>query len=163
MSGIDGKQITQHGLRLWLVALIAIVAFSALGLYVFLSTKTLPPIRHTDQLVVDRGRSIYASECASCHGVNLEGQPNWRVRLPSGKLPAPPHDAAGHTWHHTDEVLFDIIKRGPAAYPSGYATDMPAFNSRLSDQDIAATISFIKSTWTDSILRRQPRTNAQVR
>lgn len=160
---IDGKRITRHGLLPWLVTLGAIVAFSALGLYVFLSTKTLPPIRHTDRLVVDRGRSIYASECASCHGVNLEGQPSWRVRLPSGKLPAPPHDDAGHTWHHTDQVLFDIIKRGPSAYPSDYATDMPAFSSRLSDQDIAATISFIKSTWTDSILQRQLRTNAQAR
>jgi hypothetical protein len=27
-------------------------------------------------------------------------------RKPDGKLPAPPHDASGHTWHHADAQLF---------------------------------------------------------
>src|SRR5688572_13754832 len=52
------------------------------------------------------GRQIYDPHCASCHGQKLEGQPNWRIRLPTGRLPAPPHDAGGHTWHHTDDELF---------------------------------------------------------
>ena len=26
------------------------------------------------------GREVYAEHCASCHGINLEGQPNWRQR-----------------------------------------------------------------------------------
>ena len=28
------------------------------------------------------GRSLYAQHCAACHGVNLEGQPEWRKRKP---------------------------------------------------------------------------------
>ena len=26
-----------------------------------------------------------------------------------------PHDASGHTWHHADDLLFEIVKDGPAA------------------------------------------------
>src|SRR5690606_41977383 len=42
--------------------------------------------------VVEQGRQVYADQCASCHGANLEGQPDWRSPPPSGRLPAPPHD-----------------------------------------------------------------------
>jgi len=69
--------------------------------------------------VLAEGRQIYAGQCASCHGVGLEGQPDWRSPLPSGRLPAPPHDANGHTWHHPDDVLFRIVKEGTAAIVGG--------------------------------------------
>mgnify|MGYP005992120861 CR=1 FL=1 len=99
---------------------------------------------------IDRGRAIYADNCASCHGENLEGQPNWKSRLPSGRLPAPPHDASGHTWHHPDSVLFRITKEGPAAVVGGgYESDMPGFADVLSDEDIRAVLGFIKSTWPE--------------
>lgn len=111
----------------------------------------------SDARLVALGRTVYVRECAACHGANLEGQASWRVRLPSGRMPAPPHDASGHTWHHSDQVLFDITKRGPAAYPSGYQTDMPAYAERLSDREIGAVISYIKSTWPKDILARQQR------
>lgn len=104
---------------------------------------------------VEKGRTLYAKECAACHGANLEGQPNWRFRAASGRMPAPPHDPSGHTWHHGDQVLFNITKYGPAAYPSGYVTDMPAFADRLSDHEIAAIIAYIKSTWPNEIQARQ--------
>jgi S-disulfanyl-L-cysteine oxidoreductase SoxD len=160
---IEGARTTKHRLLPLVLALGVMALFSALGLYVYLSTEAIPSIRYADQQVVARGRNIYARDCASCHGTNLQGQPNWKVRLANGKLPAPPHDASGHTWHHSDKVLFDITRRGSAAYSNGYATDMPAFGSRLSDEDIAAVLAFIKSTWSDDILQRQLRTNAQVR
>ena len=67
---------------------------------------------HTRQPDLQRGAVVYADYCASCHGANLEGQPNWRSRMPNGKLPAPPHDANGHTWHHPDRQLFAITKYG---------------------------------------------------
>lgn len=55
------------------------------------------------------GKQIYLERCASCHGADLEGQPNWRERLPNGRLPAPPHDSTAHTWHHSDHQLFRIV------------------------------------------------------
>lgn len=107
---------------------------------------------------VAAGRRVYEAHCASCHGARLEGQANWRERRPDGKLPAPPHDASGHTWHHTDEALFKVTKGGLAAIAgAGYETDMPAFAGRLSDEEIWAVLAYIKSRWPQAILDRQPK------
>ena len=96
------------------------------------------------------GRAIYAAQCAACHGAELEGQPDWQTRLASGRLPAPPHDASGHTWHHPDGVLFRIVKEGTAAVVGGgYASDMPAFGGILSDDEIRAVLAYIKGTWPE--------------
>jgi len=94
-----------------------------------------------------QGRQVYADHCASCHGANLEGQPDWRRRNEDGRMPAPPHDASGHTWHHADRMLFTITKLGVGAVVPGYESDMPAFDGVLSDAEIAAALAFIKSTW----------------
>jgi mono/diheme cytochrome c family protein len=99
---------------------------------------------------VAAGGKRYAQHCASCHGVNLEGHPDWRRRLPNGRLPAPPHDESGHTWHHPDSVLFGITKNGlvPPYAPKGYESDMPAFGGKITDEEIWAVLAYIKSHWT---------------
>ena len=103
------------------------------------------------------GEKLYAQQCASCHGANLEGQPDWRKRLPNGRFPAPPHDASGHTWHHPDEVLFAITKHGlvPPYAPAGYESDMPAFGGKLSDQQIRAVLAYIESRWPPEVRKRR--------
>ncbi len=70
-------------------------------------------------------------------------------------MPAPPHDESGHTWHHPDRVLFAITRNGlvPPYAPEGYASDMPAYAGRLSDDEIWAVLAFIKSRWTDPEVR----------
>jgi len=95
------------------------------------------------------GRTLYDLHCASCHGLKLEGQPNWQKRLANGRMPAPPHDESGHTWHHTDEVLFAITKYGlvPPYAPPGYPSDMPAFAGTLSDREIRSVLAYIESHW----------------
>lgn len=153
VSGASAAGTRSH----WIMALVFLAAIVVAGLYYVLRPVGPPVIDHTNQSQIEKGRRIYLAECASCHGANLEGQANWRQRLPNGKLPAPPHDASGHTWHHTDQVLFDITKKGPAAYSGGYQTDMPAFANKLTDEDIAAVLAFIKSSWPIDIRRRQPK------
>lgn len=110
-----------------------------------------------DPSQVARGEAVYAQHCAQCHGVKLEGQPDWRRRKADGKLPAPPHDATGHTWHHPDKMLFEITRNGlvPPHAPQGYASDMPAFAGALSDADIWAVLAYIKSRWPADIRQRQ--------
>ena len=104
------------------------------------------------------GQRVYEAHCGSCHGAKLEGQSRWRERLPNGRLPAPPHDPSGHTWHHSDEALFRITKEGVAAIAGGnYQSDMPPFKGVLSDAEIWAVLAYIKSTWPESIRARQPR------
>lgn len=128
--------------------------------YLVFDRQRVLRIDPTDVAQVERGKRIYAEACASCHGSSLEGQPNWQRRMPNGRLPAPPHDASGHTWHHADEWLFRVTKYGAATYPSGYQTDMPAFEHRLKDEEIAASLAFIKSAWPTDIRIKQARMNA---
>jgi mono/diheme cytochrome c family protein len=106
------------------------------------------------------GADVYARRCASCHGARLEGQPNWRESLPGGKRRAPPHDETGHTWHHADRYLFDLIKGNVQRFaPPGQESDMPAFKGVLTDEEIWAVIAFIKSRWPEAIRKRHDRMN----
>ncbi len=115
-----------------------------------------------DTALITLGRTVYDTHCAHCHGIKLEGQPDWQTRLPNGRLPAPPHDPSGHTWHHPDDVLFAITRNGLAAVaPPGYESDMPAFKDVLSDREIVAALSFIKSTWPADIRRRHDGLNRE--
>ena len=78
------------------------------------------------------------------------GSRTGRHPLPSGRLPAPPHDAGGHTWHHPDDILFRIVREGTAAIVGGgYESDMPGFADLLSDAEIRAVLAYIKSTWPE--------------
>ncbi len=139
----------------WLLA--GAVAF-LVGAIIVAQRGTPAAIDPTDGMRVAAGKRIYDARCAACHGAKLEGQPNWRERLPSGRMPAPPHDASGHTWHHPDAVLFGIVKEGlvPGKFaPPRYESDMPAFGATLSDDDIRAVLAFIKSTWPPEQLAYQ--------
>jgi mono/diheme cytochrome c family protein len=104
---------------------------------------------------VQLGQKIYAQHCASCHGTRLEGQPDWRKPLASGRMPAPPHDDSGHTWHHPDAVLFGITKHGlvPPYAPAGYQSDMPAFGGVLTDREIRAVLAYIATQWSSEVLK----------
>lgn len=118
----------------------------------------------TDAQQVQRGKAVYAQHCAACHGAALEGQPEWRKRLPNGRLPAPPHDESGHTWHHPDAVLVDIIRNGLVpgrTAPEGYMSDMPAYAGTLSDEDITAVLAYIKSHWPERALAAQKEITLQ--
>ena len=99
---------------------------------------------------VASGKVVYDANCASCHGADLEGQADWKSRKPNGRMPAPPHDDTGHTWHHADDILFGITKVGvaPPYGPPGYQSDMPAFGATLSDRQIWDVLAYIKSRWT---------------
>ena len=99
------------------------------------------------------GKSAYDLHCAACHGAKLQGQPDWQRKLPNGRFPAPPHDDSGHTWHHPDDVLFGITKRGlvPPYAPPGYESDMPAFAGKLSDDEIRAVLAYIGSHWSADV------------
>ena len=103
---------------------------------------------------VQLGSVLYDEQCASCHGQNLEGQPNWHKRDQDGYLPAPPHDETGHTWHHTDKDLFEMAKYGIQAFAGeGYKTRMPIYKDILSDSEILAVLSFIKSGWPTEVIQ----------
>src|SRR3546814_301467 len=111
-----------------IIGVLGVLALGA-GLYEPLMDSRPAFIDPSDQELVANGKGIYANNCASCHGAKLEGQPDWRVRQANGRLPAPPHDESGHTWHHPDAGLIEITKNGlvpGVKAPPGYVSDMPA-------------------------------------
>jgi len=114
---------------------------------------------------VAAGEALYRQHCAACHGARLEGQPAWQRRLLTGRLPAPPHDASGHTWHHPNAALFAITRDGmvPPWAPEGYVSDMPAFAGVLADEEIRAVLAFIQSAWPPEIAAMRERMLEQMR
>ena len=147
--------VTKHTLGV-LAGISIVVIIGMLGLMRFGGPKEAPPPADAaNPAQVSAGRVVYAANCASCHGDKLQGQPNWKERKPDDKLPAPPHDETGHTWHHPDQQLFKIVKLGVAAIVPNYQTDMIGFGNRLSDQDIWNVLAYIKSTWPPDIQARQ--------
>ena len=121
-------------------------------------------LRPDDGALVAQGAAVYARECAACHGEQLEGQENWRQRRADGRLPAPPHDASGHTWHHPDQQLFALTKFGPAALVGeGYESDMPGYEEILSDEEIVAVLSYITSTWPPDVRETHDEINRRNR
>ncbi len=106
------------------------------------------------------GKSVYVQNCASCHGVKLEGQKDWMSRLPDGLMPAPPHDETGHTWHHSDKYLFMITKYGiEDIIGQKYPNNMPAYKDILSDKEIISVLSYIKSTWPNKVKKIHDQIN----
>ncbi|MEJ6399571.1 c-type cytochrome [Yoonia sp. 208BN28-4] len=130
---------------------------AALYAYSSVSAETdLVVLQDTDPVIVALGASVYEANCASCHGANLEGQANWRSPGDDGRLPAPPHDETGHTWHHDGDTLFRLTKYGTGALigDPDYASNMPIYEGVLSDEEIIAVLSYIKSTWPDDVRAR---------
>ena len=101
------------------------------------------------------GRELFAANCAACHGAQGEGQPNWHIANDDGTLPAPPLNGDGHTWHHADGLLYRIVSQGGAQFESpsdpGFKSAMPAFEDRLSHEEIIAVLTYIKSLWGDKV------------
>ena len=116
-----------------------------------------------DSAAVAQGQGIYADHCAACHGAQLEGEPDWQSRAAAGYLPAPPHDFSGHTWHHSDQQLFEITKYGiEAIVGGGYRSRMIGYQEILNDAEIAAVLAYIKSTWPERVIGIHDRINADA-
>ena len=136
------------------VIVAALTASAVLAVLGWVARQNRPPDRAdaSDAELVARGAVVYQQSCMACHGANLEGQPNWQRPNADGTLPAPPHDASGHTWHHSDEILFEITKWGSASVAgSNFKSAMPVYADILEDSDIWAVLAFIKSRWPPEI------------
>ena len=147
-----------------IVALLSFAILAIVAAWLFWSsgssTNAAPAIQ-PDDVDIAAGERLYAENCASCHGANLEGpaEGDWRTPGPDGRLPPPPHDESGHTWHHGDDTLFNYTKLGGTALMARQGMDfdsgMQGFGELLSDQEIWDILAYIKSTWPDRIRELQ--------
>lgn len=143
--------------------LLLVTGFAAVYVIVGQRPATDGLLTPDDEQVVQRGGQVYRLHCAACHGAELEGQGSWRERGPDGRLPAPPHDDTGHTWHHPDAQLFRLTKFGPAALVGGtYESNMPGYADVLNDADILAVLSYIKSKWPPDVRRHHDLINERA-
>ncbi|MFB3103971.1 MAG: c-type cytochrome, partial [Pseudomonadales bacterium] len=49
---------------------------------------------------VAKGKVLFLSHCASCHGQAAEGTLDWRRTDANGNYPPPPLNGSAHGWHH---------------------------------------------------------------
>ena len=132
-------------------AVVALLAASAVAAALALRAPAAPRLHFADAenaAAVLEGKRLYASHCAGCHGRKLQGQLLWQVQDEFAGRRAPAHDQTGHTWQHADEDLFVMTKFGRfATTPAAAKSYMPAYAQNLSDDQILATIAYIKATW----------------
>ena len=70
-----------------------LLIFSVFGLLYYLDSSVKPisaslTLMPHDEAIVSFGKQVYAQNCASCHGTQLEGYVNWRQRDLNGYLAA---------------------------------------------------------------------------
>ncbi|MDN5751694.1 MAG: cytochrome c [Nitrosospira sp.] len=99
--------------------------------------------RKLDPEKIKRGEAVYRANCAGCHGPNGEATPSWRNPGADGRYPPPPLDDSAHAWHHSTETLERMIRAG--------SPGMPAWEGKLTNQEIDDVIVWIKSLWSDEI------------
>lgn len=115
----------------------------------------VPAVPTLDANQVARGKQVYQASCARCHGENGVGAPNWKTPDAQLNYPPPPHNDDGHTWHHSDRVLYEAIRDGlrdPLKPDSPLR--MPAFGKPalsgaegLSEANMRDVIAYLKSLW----------------
>ena len=98
-----------------------------------------------------KGMELYTKNCASCHMGNLAGNPEWKSGVDEdGQRLPPPLNGTAHTWHHSPEQLFQIIRYGYKKFDPNYKGKMLG-NDNLSEDDVWSILEYIKSVWPKEI------------
>jgi mono/diheme cytochrome c family protein len=95
---------------------------------------------------------LYEKNCSNCHGAYMQGAKNWMSEKDEdgANLP-PPLNGTGHTWHHSEDLLFNIIKYGGYYHDEKYDGKMLGFENNLSDDEIYSIINYIYNSWPNEI------------
>lgn len=106
--------------------------------------------RGLDTDEVARGRVVFDTHCASCHGAEGVGKTrDWRKADADGNYPAPPLNDSGYAWSHPTEALLESVHVGS---PQGYGI-MPRWEKKLSEREMSDVVAYIKSLWSDAVYR----------
>ena len=98
-----------------------------------------------------KGMELYTKNCASCHMGNLAGNPDWKSGVDDdGQRLPPPLNGTGHTWHHSPDQLFQVIRYGYKKFDPNYKGKMLG-NEDLSEDDVWSILGYIKSIWPEEI------------
>ena len=99
------------------------------------------------------GAELYQKNCTPCHGLNGEGErpekPNGGQKNGGGYL-APALNGKGHTWHHSPDVLLQIVRDGSVADDSA----MVGWKGRMSDNEIRSVLAHIRINWPEDLQKK---------
>ena len=87
--------------------------------------------------VLAQGELVYQENCVACHGENGKG------------YIGPALNGSAHSWHHADPLLVSFIRDGIPG------TQMAAQRDNLTDEEIDAVISYMKSWWSPQQRQKQ--------
>ena len=115
------------------VALFVVIALGT-GLLGGAPSATNPVPATVDS--IDRGKSVFANNCARCHGVDARGggPDSATTAVPPPALTGP----SSHLSVHSDADLFSFIH-------DGLAGGMPSWGTTLTDDQIWDVINFLHS------------------
>lgn len=100
-----------------------------------------------------RGVQLFHEYCALCHGPEAQGHPDWRNPK---VVAAPPLNGTGNDWKRRKQDMIAIIKNG--ANRQG-ETVMPAWEGRLTDQEIEDIITWYQALWPPEVYERWRKVN----
>ena len=129
-----------------------------IALFAWLASGAASGTRGPDPEMIARGGEIYAANCAACHGASAAGQDPIRPGggySEEGMPLAPALNGLGHTWHHSPQHLFMVIKDGSPLEGS----PMTAWKGRLTDGEIRAVMAWFRSLWSAEIEAKYSRSN----
>jgi mono/diheme cytochrome c family protein len=102
------------------------------------------------------GKSVYAQQCASCHGAKGAGEPpryptlanNQSIQMASAVNP-----------------IRMVLNGGfpPGTAPNPFPYGMPPFAQRLSNDEVAAVVTYIRSSWGNHGTAISPRQVDELR
>ncbi|HET7848201.1 MAG TPA: cytochrome c [Pseudolabrys sp.] len=96
-----------------------------------------------EQKIMAAGKAIFDDSCAACHQANGKGVPHM--------FPPLAHNANVQSSDPT--TIIRVILEGAQTVPTSArptASSMPAFNWKLSDDQIAAVANFVRNSWGNS-------------
>ena len=111
----------------------------AKGVVILLAVALLPGLVLA-QGNAEKGKTLFAQYCASCHGASGKGD-----APVAAALNPKPRDLTDKAYVAglKDQYLFDLVKKGGAAV--GKSPLIPPFGSKLKDEDIRDVIAYVRS------------------
>jgi mono/diheme cytochrome c family protein len=105
--------------------------------------RTNPQPQRLDANVAKSGEAIYLDQCAACHRSTGEGVPGY----------FPPLKGSANAQQHDPTTVLRLILEGARSVPTDLRPtplSMPAFDWKLSDEQIAAVASYVRNSWGNS-------------
>jgi mono/diheme cytochrome c family protein len=115
---------------------------------ILIFTITTPGLAETGKApnpeAVERGLVLFEINCQQCHRAEGVGENVPPALRHPDFISAIPLNENSHAWHHGDEQLVQIIRRGNKR--------MPPFDRVLSEPQLLDLVAYMKSLWSPRIL-----------